>query len=113
DFRLRIEYRLPDISRVCRYDFTASQLDLPAVQTLEHRPSSLGVSAVTVVAGQRLEQPLAQRCQRSFRRAATEPRLVISRLHDDDPADHARMVRPAILGTKQVIASGLGGFEPD
>ena len=43
---------------------------------------------------------------------AGEPRGVVRRLQDRDPAAHQSMIRAAILRTKEVVTSGLGGAEP-
>ena len=60
-----------------------------AEQPLEHRAAALRVGAMAGVAGEVLEQLRAGRGERSFRRAAAQPGLVLARLHDDDLADHA------------------------
>src|SRR5204862_3367030 len=49
---------------------------------------------------------------RRFFRYATEPFLKLFRLHDDDPADHSRVIRAAVLRAKEVILTGTGGLEP-
>ena len=46
-------------------------------------------------------------------RAAAQPRLVLARLHDDDLTDHPRMLRAAVLGAEQVVASRLRRLEPE
>src|SRR5208283_4223767 len=45
--------------------------------------------------------------------AAAHPGFVIAWFHHRYPADHSRVLRPAVLGTEQVVGARLGGVEPE
>ena len=81
-------------------------------ESLQHRPARLRVVPVAGDAGQILEQLRAGGDRRVRRRAAAEPGLEVGRLHRDDPADHPRVLRAAVLGAEQVVASRLRRREP-
>src|SRR2546422_7228160 len=47
-----------------------------------------------------------------FRSIAAQPVIEFSGIHHDHPAAHQRVIHAAVLGAKQVVAPGLGGFKP-
>ena len=51
-------------------------------------------------------------CRERAVAAAAHPGFVLRRLHDDDGADHAGVLRAAVFGAEQMIGAGLGGVEP-
>ena len=94
----RIEVTLhPDNSVTVRDFGSGIPVDIMADQG---RPAPRVVRQVTRNAAQTLKQLFTGAGHRYGSGAAAEPGLKLSRLHDDDPADHAGMLRAAILRAK-------------
>jgi len=85
----RIQNRLAHVRLVGDDRLAALERDGLAKQPLKHRPAPLRVRSMACVARQVGEQLFTGRRQRSFRRAAAQPRLIFVGIHHNDFADHS------------------------
>src|SRR5678815_4200763 len=87
---------------------SVGQVNLRAIDTGEVRTTRAGLSGMASDAAILGEQFFAL-LRKSSAGAAGQPRLVLRRLPHHDFADHAGVLRAAVLGAKDVVRAGLGG----
>ena len=112
DLGVRAQYRFANVRFVRNHLLPGDQLDRLAENVDQGRASPAPVRNVAGHAAELVEQLLAACSHRTARRVTRQPRLVVARLHDDHTPDHARMLRAAIFGAKEVVGAGLRRLEP-
>src|SRR5204863_2407976 len=93
------------------YRSTVVQSHRITVYVPEDGAASLLVHQMARRAPELLKHLLTLAGHGSHSAAALKPVLVFRGFHDRDPSDHSRMLRAAVLGAEQVIATLLGRRE--
>src|SRR5262249_29393629 len=97
----RIEDRFPDVAVIRRHCPPIAQGNTPAVEFLERRTTGFAggtVAADTAI----LEKDLPAFQSERTLGMVVQPILIFGRFHDDDLADHAGVVRAAVLRAEEM-----------
>src|SRR5205085_6795493 len=113
DLRLRVANGVAYVVFVRRDRLPAFKFHTATEHSHERRTfAALAVCAVTRDASLLLKNLLPGCDRRLLTFASSEPVIEFRRVHSYDPAAHARMVRAAVFGAEEMIATGLCGLEP-